>query len=403
MVAPAFASQNPLDPQSLSVSPAGYLQLRPSPFRPNCRAEDRIFLWRGINTPARCTIDSPVIRYLADVASKASLRDTGSYGSGIRKFHIFCDVFSIPEAERLPASFELLHSFAIWAVSDPSLLADNFDSTISTQFEPVSVTAIRKYLAAVRAWHIAQGWPAPLSDNNYNRINWSLRGLKNIQGARRRPIRPPITLAMMRAIKATLDLTKPFDACVWAICACAYWGMMRLGEVTVNTRSAFNKAKHLTRKNAYFGYDLDGKRYARLDLPSAKTAKPGEVQSVYLVDQDDVSPLAALDNLAIVVPASADDPLFSWRDDRGDIRPMVKSRVMDHINRILSAWGWGTTFGHSFRIGGASFYLAQKVDPEIVRLAGRWKSLAYEAYIRAFEQIASRHLSNLTGASASRR
>ncbi|KII82965.1 hypothetical protein PLICRDRAFT_65282, partial [Plicaturopsis crispa FD-325 SS-3] len=49
-----------------------------------------------------------------------------------------------------------------------------------------------------------------------------------------------------------------------------------------------------------------------------------------------------------------------------------------------------------FRIGGASFYLAQGVTPDIVRLAGRWRSLAFEAYIRAFEQVASRHLVNFT-------
>ena len=40
-------------------------------------------------------------------------------------------------------------------------------------------------------------------------------------------------------------------------------------------------------------------------------------------------------------------------------------------------------FGHSFRIGGALFYLAQGVNPKIVRIAGRWKSLAYQAYIWA--------------------
>ncbi|KAF8233068.1 hypothetical protein L208DRAFT_1269059 [Tricholoma matsutake] len=74
---------------------------------------------------------------------------------------------------------------------------------------------------------------------------------------------------------------------------------------------------------------------------------------------------------------------------------MVKTAAINHINSILKAWGWGTTFGHSFRISGASFYLSQKVDPEIVQLAGRWCSLAYEAYIRAFEQVASRHFGGL--------
>ena len=74
---------------------------------------------------------------------------------------------------------------------------------------------------------------------------------------------------------------------------------------------------------------------------------------------------------------------------------MVKSKAINHINVILKSWGWGTTFGHSFRIGGASFYLSQKVDLEIVRLAGHWRSLAYEAYIRTFEQVASHHFGNL--------
>ncbi|KAG2051499.1 hypothetical protein BDR06DRAFT_889854, partial [Suillus hirtellus] len=67
---------------------------------------------------------------------------------------------------------------------------------------------------------------------------------------------------------------------------------------------------------------------------------------------------------------------------------------LERINAILMAWGWGMSFGHLFRIGGASFYLAKKVDPEIIRLAGCWKSLAYKTYIRAFKQISSRHLAN---------
>lgn len=201
---------------------------------------------------------------------------------------------------------------------------------------------------------------------------------------------------MLTALKATLVLSDPFDACVWAMASCAFFGMMRFGEVSVASRAAFSPSKHLTRADAFFDCDLRGKPYARLDLPSAKTARPGEKQSVFLNEQGGLCPLAALHNLASVVPALANDPLFSWRDVKGDIRPMAKIRAVERINAILVAWGWGTTFGHSFRIGGASFYLAKKVDPEIVRIAGRWKSLAYETYIRAFEQISSQHLANAT-------
>jgi len=328
------------------------------------------------------------------MASRASLRDTSGYGAGLRKFHLFCDIFSIPESERLPASFELLHSFALWAVTDPEPFNSILPANDHIPFEPVSVSVARKYLSAVRAWHIAQGWAPPLSDAHHQRINWSLRGLENLHSSRHRPVRPPITLQMLSALKSTLVLSDPFDACIWAMASCAFFGMMRFGEVSVPSRNAFSPSKHLTRAHAFFGHDLRNSPYARLDLPSAKTARAGESQSVFLNEQGDLCPLAALHNLALIVPALADDPLFSWRDAKGDIRPMSKNRALERINAIFIAWGWGTSFRHSFRIGGASFYLAKKVDPEIVRIAGRWKSLAYETYIRAFEQISSRHLAN---------
>ena len=74
---------------------------------------------------------------------------------------------------------------------------------------------------------------------------------------------------------------------------------------------------------------------------------------------------------------------------------MVKSMAINYINSILKVHGWGTAFRHSFCIGRASFYLAQKINLEINCLVGHWKSLAYKAYIHAFEQIASHHLGNM--------
>jgi len=170
---------------------------------------------------------------------------------------------------------------------------------------------------------------------------------------------------------------------------CAFWGMMQFGEVSVTARNAFDKSKHLKRRDVHLGFNLDSKPYAHLDLPSSKTAEPGETQSIPPVPQDKTCPIEALKNLATVVPAGPDDPLFSWQDQHGDICPMVKPKAIDHINAILKTFGWGTTFGHSFRIGGASFYLSQKVDLKIVHIAGHWHSLAYKAYIHAFEQVVS--------------
>jgi hypothetical protein len=172
----------------------------------------------------------------------------------------------------------------------------------------------------------------------------------------------------------------------------------RLGEATVKSRRDFNPARNLTRRNAVQGLDQDGRPYVRLDIPATKTTRPGVSQSVWLVPQGELCAIDALRNLAKVVPAGETDPLFCWRDDKKEIRPMAKPRIMERIKGILDAINVPRTFGHSFCISGASFYMANKVDPEIVRIAGRWRSLAYETYIRSFEQVISRHLEILPGA-----
>ncbi|PCH32997.1 hypothetical protein WOLCODRAFT_21671, partial [Wolfiporia cocos MD-104 SS10] len=166
---------------------------------------------------------------------------------------------------------------------------------------------------------------------------------------------------MLVALKAVLLLSDPFDACVWAAACCAFWGLMRFGEVSVPSRSSFSGTLHLKRSDALLASDLDGKPYARLDLPSAKTAHPGEVQHIWLVCQGSLCPIDALLNLRAVCPAGPSDPLFSWVDRHGVARPLVKTATLRRINAVFTAMGWGTSFGHSFRIGGASFFLSQKV------------------------------------------
>ena len=271
------------------------MSTNPSWLCPNCRAEEHIFLWRGINTPPVSMIGNSTIHLIASLALCASLWDSSSYGSGIHKFHLFCDIFTIPEVECLPASFELLHSFALWAAADPATLGPELFP--STQFKPVSVAVVRKYLAAIRTWHLAQGWPPPLNEDDHTRINWSLRGLKNMQGSHKRPVRPPITIGMLQAMCRTLDLDNPLEACIWAMVTCAFWGMMHFSKVSVSSHTAFNKTKHLKQHDVFFSLDLDGKHYAWLDHPSTKTGKPGEIQSVFLVPQSDLCLLKALQNL----------------------------------------------------------------------------------------------------------
>jgi hypothetical protein len=142
------------------------MALIPSPLCPDCKAKDRLILWRGINKPPHSMLEIPIIWHIEGLASQASLRDSTNYGSGLHKFHLFCDIFSIPESHCLPASLELIHSFALWAATDPIILDPAIQAR--SRFEPVSTSVVRKYLAAIWAWHIIQGWPATETPNNHS-------------------------------------------------------------------------------------------------------------------------------------------------------------------------------------------------------------------------------------------
>jgi len=245
----------------------------------------------------------------------------------------------VPESDQLPASFPLLHSFTLWAITDPNVV--NPSILAGVPFKPVWVSVTKKYLSAVQAWHITQGWPPPLSKEDHDCINWSLHGLKNLQASCKHPLQPPVTLNMLQALQSTLKLNDPFKACIWAMAACAFWEMMCFGEVSVPSHNAFDSKKHLMHQDTHFSYDLDKRLYVCLDLPSAKTAKSREIQSVFMVPQEGLCPLEALQNLAKIVPARQSDPLFSWQDRQGNVHPMVKTMAINHINLVLKSWGWG--------------------------------------------------------------
>jgi hypothetical protein len=158
----------------------GWLQLCLSLFRPECDANQRIFQWRGATPAPTSALSILILQHLAQSALQAFLKDASGYGVGLLKFHLFCNVFNIPKEDRLPASYNLLFAFVLWACSSPDPNDPVFMD--STPFKPVSVVTTRKYLSAVQAWHLAQGWPALLLIDNHKRMGYHLCGVMQQNG-----------------------------------------------------------------------------------------------------------------------------------------------------------------------------------------------------------------------------
>ncbi|KAL7410158.1 hypothetical protein BDY24DRAFT_355220 [Mrakia frigida] len=345
------------------------LHLLPSIYRPDCAANDRVRLWFGPNPPPSSFLTrDPLFAYLRELGANNSLAVQTNYGSALRKYHLFCDLFSVEEHRRLPSSFAILQSSSL--------------RTIGT----IGTDTVLKYLSAVSTWHVVQGFPRPLLPQQLEEVKFTLKGLARIMPTRKRPPRPPMTINNLRAIKLQLDLTSQFDSAVWAILLCGFFGMMRLGELTTKKKDSFVEEEGLRRRDYEIGRDREGTGYGILRLRRAKTlAVGGGTQDVFITQQEDLCPMQAVNHLQqLVGGVDVDVPLFSWSKD-GVVRPVTRSSFLKRVNGILIAAGINITFGHSLRIGGATFYLSEGRPVELVRIAGRWKSLAFELYIRAFE------------------
>ena len=87
---------------------------------------------------------------------------------------------------------------------------------------------------------------------------------------------------------------------------------------------------------------------------------------------------ALLDYLAL--RGKSDGPLFRHEDGS----PLVRHQFTSAVQQALSSTGLdGSQFnGHSFRIGAATTASAAGIPDATIKLLGRWKSHAFEVYIR---------------------
>ncbi|SGZ08171.1 BQ5605_C030g10775 [Microbotryum silenes-dioicae] len=85
--------------------------------------------------------------------------------------------------------------------------------------------------------------------------------------------------------------------------------------------------------------------------------------------------------------------LFSYRAREGSHRQLTSSAFLRRIKHILEASGRAVLNNHSFRSGGATFYLREGVHTDHVRNLGRWSSNALDRYWRQHKEIAIQVLS----------
>jgi hypothetical protein len=111
-----------------------------------------------------------------------------------------------------------------------------------------SGNTIRSWLSGLRSWHVVNHAPWEGDDSwvQLARTSANKEGTKH-----KRPIRAPVSIEHLSALRRAINLSIPFHAAVFAVALCTFFGCRRLGETTVTTSSAFDPTYNVQRAVEY--------------------------------------------------------------------------------------------------------------------------------------------------------
>ena len=285
-----------------------------------------------------------------------------AYASAKRRYKVFYAQYKLFP---LPASEHQLCQFV-------SVLAkDN-----------LSHSTIKSYLAAVRHLHIEEGGGDP-KICNMARLEQVLKGIKLTQakGPKRMNPRLPITPEILQKVKQTWEKGKlDFDKhMIWAAALVCFFGFLRAGEICVPSDKGFDEGAHLTAADLTFDNILNP-NVLQIRIKASKTDPFRQGCDIYLGrTHKPLCPVSAL--LAYMIRrGQSKGPLFKFADGK----PLTRERFVVKVREALVEAGINSApySGHSFRIGAATTAAQKGVEDATIKMLGRWKSSAYQLYIK---------------------
>ena len=243
-------------------------------------------------------------------------------------------------------------------------------------------STIKCYLSAIRQLQIARGAGDP-GIGNIAKLEQVLKGIKAAQAKGGDTLQPrlPITPALLLAMKGVWERESVSQdkAMLWAAASLCFFGFLRSGEVCIPGEKAFDKGAHLTMQDIHVD-NLANPQSVQVRIKASKTDPFRQGVLVYVGRTNQpLCPVSAL--LAYMVRrGNRPGPLFIFQDGR----PLTRPRFVTEVRKVLLAAGIDPTSysGHSFRIGAATTAARQGVEDSTIKMLGRWKSSAYQLYIK---------------------
>ena len=153
----------------------------------------------------------------------------------------------------------------------------------------------------------------------------------------------------------------------------AFFGLLRLGEISTTAGAKPTYVIQLS--------DIDlHQDHVLLTMHTYKHSQPNNPVSLRIASQHPpICPVASLRSF-IALRGSLPGPLFCFPD----LRPLSKSFLTSNLASILALAGFDPQRYkcHSFRIGAATYAATQGLSSTQIQNMGRWRSPAFQRYIR---------------------
>ncbi|KAF8960446.1 DNA breaking-rejoining enzyme [Flammula alnicola] len=368
---------NPEPPSSRTHSKPSHRRdshISPPYLRPHVFAHERLSSWHTIHGNrfydelSKSFPPELLSKWRNTLEASVELDTRQNYAAGLLRFTQFCDKYSVPETERMPASEQLLSLF----------LADSAAGRVTAK-------TASSWLTGLQMWHILNGaeWKAT------ELLKRTKKGVKKLTPtSSHQPEALPVTYEHMLALRHCLDLSNSKDVAIWAATAIAFKTCTRLGELIPKTLSSFLSSKNVSRECPKTRKTLQtGRHTFQFHIPWTKTTGSQGAWLYLLSSDDDIDSVTALEHHLYVnsnIPPHAS--LFAFETSSG-WSYLSKVDVIARCHDIWSSQNLSLPTGHGFRIGGATFLLMCGVDPWIVMKIGRWSSKAFLLYWREVESI----------------
>ncbi len=217
-----------------------------------------------------------------------------------------------------------------------------------------------------------------------------LHGVKRVQALEQAPPkRQPITIELLDKLRGVWLAGTPTwnEQMLWAASSLCFFGFFRSGELTVPSDHRFDQSCHLSTADI----TLDSYRnptMLKIRLKASKT-DPFRVGVDVFVGRTNspTCPVTAMVDFMLIRGARP-GPLFMFSDGK----PLTRSKFVEGVRKALDRAGVDSRplSGHSFRSGAATTAAKRGMGDATIKLLGRWKSNAYQLYIKTpREQLAA--------------